>query len=43
MKWVDNIKMDLKEIRYRGVDQKIGSGYGRAEGSCEHNVSFLVP
>jgi hypothetical protein len=23
MKWMDNIKMDLKEIRYRGVDQTL--------------------
>jgi hypothetical protein len=31
-RWVDNIKMDLKEI---GLDLS-GSGLGPVEGSCEH-------
>jgi hypothetical protein len=34
-RWVDNIKMDLRETGWYGLDQT-GSGYGQVEGSCEH-------
>jgi hypothetical protein len=33
-RWVINIKMDLGEIRWGGVDWS-GSGYGQVECSCE--------
>jgi hypothetical protein len=32
---VDNIKMDLGEIGWGGLDW-YGSGWGPVEGSCEH-------
>jgi hypothetical protein len=32
-RWMDNIKMDLREIGWDGVD-----GYGPVEGSCEHGI-----
>jgi hypothetical protein len=35
-RWLYNIKMDLGEIGYSGMDQ---SGYGYAEVSCEHGHS----
>jgi hypothetical protein len=31
-RWVDNIKIDVREIRWDGS----GSGQGPVEGSCEH-------
>jgi hypothetical protein len=35
--WMDNIKMDLREIGWNGVCvYQSGSGYGPVEGSCEH-------
>jgi hypothetical protein len=39
---IDNIKMDLREIRWDGLDRS-GSGYGRMEGSCEHGNEPWVP
>jgi hypothetical protein len=36
-KWVDNIKMDLREIRWDGVDW-IGRTQGPVEGSCEYGI-----
>jgi hypothetical protein len=38
-RWVDNIKMDLREIGWDGVDWiGYGSGWGQVEGSCEHGI-----
>jgi hypothetical protein len=34
-RWMDNIKMDLRDIGWGGMDQS-GSGEGPVEGSCEH-------
>jgi hypothetical protein len=36
--WEDNIRMDLREIRWGrcGLDSS-GSGYGPVAGSCEHS------
>jgi hypothetical protein len=34
-RWVDNIKMDLREIGWYRLD-RTGSVQGPAEGSCEH-------
>jgi hypothetical protein len=34
-RWMDNIKMDLREIGWDSMDW-IGSEYGLVEGSCEH-------
>jgi hypothetical protein len=34
-RWVDNIKMGLREIGWYGLDL-FGSGEGPVEGSCEH-------
>jgi hypothetical protein len=34
-RWVDNIKMDLREMGWYGLDCS-GSGYGPVEGSCEY-------
>jgi hypothetical protein len=34
-RWVDNIKIDLREIVLDGMDWP-GSGQGPVEGSCEH-------
>jgi hypothetical protein len=36
-RWVDNIKMDLREIGRDGLDL-YGSGWGPMEGSCEHGI-----
>jgi hypothetical protein len=38
-RWVDNIKMNLREIEWGwyGLD-RTGSGYGPVEGSCEHGA-----
>jgi hypothetical protein len=36
-RWVDNIKMDLREMGWCGLDW-YGSGYGPVEGSCEHCI-----
>jgi hypothetical protein len=33
--WVYNIKIDLREIGWYGLDRS-GSGQGPVEGSCEH-------
>jgi hypothetical protein len=33
--WVDNNKIDLREIKWHALDRS-GSGYGPVEGSCEH-------
>jgi hypothetical protein len=35
-RWLDNIKMDLREIRWYGLD-RTGSGYRPMKGSCEHS------
>jgi hypothetical protein len=35
-RWVDNIKIGLREIGWCGLDRS-GSGWGRVEGSCEHD------
>jgi hypothetical protein len=34
-RWVDNVKMDLREVGWDGVDWS-GSGQGAVEGSSEH-------
>jgi hypothetical protein len=34
-RWVDNIKVDLREIEWDGLDSS-GPGYGPVESSCEH-------
>ena len=33
-RWKDNIKMDLKEMKWRGLDSS-GTGKGQVGGSCE--------
>jgi hypothetical protein len=35
-RWEDNIRMDLEEIGYDGLDWIPGSGLGSVAGSCEH-------
>jgi hypothetical protein len=35
-RWLDNIKMDLRETGWYGLD-KSGLGYGPVEGSCENS------
>jgi hypothetical protein len=39
-RWVNNIKMNLREIVWAGMDwiglDLSGAGYGRVEASCEH-------
>jgi hypothetical protein len=36
-RWVDDIKMDLRDIDWEGMGlDRAGSGYGPVEGSCEH-------
>jgi hypothetical protein len=35
--WVDNIKMDLREIGWDGIDWIDLAGWGPVEGSCEHD------
>jgi hypothetical protein len=39
-RWIDNIKMDLREIGWDGVDwmDGYGSEWGPVEGSCEHGI-----
>jgi hypothetical protein len=34
-RWVDNIKINIREIRWDGMDRS-GSGEGPVEGSCEN-------
>jgi hypothetical protein len=36
-RWVDNIKMDLREIGWDGMLDLTGSGKGSVEGCCEHS------
>jgi hypothetical protein len=36
-RWVDNIKMDLREIGWDGVDW-MDMAQGPVEGSCEHGI-----
>jgi hypothetical protein len=43
-KWVDNIKMDLREISWGGMQWIcVAQGSGHLEGSCERIMYFLVP
>jgi hypothetical protein len=35
-RWVDNIKIDLREIGWDGLDRS-SSGQGPVEGSCEYD------
>jgi hypothetical protein len=35
-RWMDNIKMDLRETGWGGMECRSGSGEGPVEGSCEH-------
>jgi hypothetical protein len=36
-RWVDNIKMDLREIGWDGMDWiDLALGFGPVEGSCKH-------
>jgi hypothetical protein len=36
-RWMDNIKMDLREIRWGGMDWiDLAQDRGLVEGSCEH-------
>jgi hypothetical protein len=38
-RWADNIKMDLREIGWDGVEWiDNGSGWGPVESSCEHGI-----
>jgi hypothetical protein len=38
-RWVDSVKMDLREIGWDGMDWS-GSRWGPVEGSCEHGIKF---
>jgi hypothetical protein len=37
-RWVDNIKMDIREIGWDGVDWINMAQDGPMEGSCEHDI-----
>jgi hypothetical protein len=41
-RWVDNIKMDLREIGWEGMD-RIDLAQDRDQGSCEHGMNLRVP
>jgi hypothetical protein len=43
-RWVDSIKIDLREIGCEGMDwsDRSGSGYGPVDGSCEYGYEPSV-